>query len=283
MSIVITGANGQLGSLIIKQLLQNVQSDSIIACVRDLEKAKPYLAQGIEVRFCEYDQPESLQQAFAGASKLLLISSSNPDDTIRLRQHAHVIEAAKKSKVGHLLYTSFAFLGTGTISPAHLHLATEHAILTSGIPHTFLRNALYTDFVGVLELDKAIATGELGIYPGDWKFNTVTRGDLALGIAAVLSDAGAGLGHNGEHHGHKHKTYELTAPHSWTFYDLVIALSELTGKPITLRQDPQIQNWIYGFLGKIDTSSTSADLESLIGGSVTSLKESLKPFITMKY
>ncbi|BBH23569.1 NAD(P)-dependent oxidoreductase [Paenibacillus baekrokdamisoli] len=268
MSIIITGANGQLGSLIIKHLLQKVSADQIIACVRDIEKAKEYQEQGIEVRFCDYDQPESLDLAFAGASKLLLISSSNTDDTVRLRQHVHVIEAAKKSKVEHLLFTSFAFLGVGSIPPSHLYLATEHAILTTGIPHTILRNALYTDFVGVLGLDAAIATGELRTYPGDWSFNTVTRNDLALGIAAVLSEPD-----------HKNKTYELTAPRPWTFNELAIVLSELTGKSVSHRQDPEIQNWIYGFLGKIDTSSTSGDLERLIGGPVTSLKESIKPFI----
>jgi NAD(P)H dehydrogenase (quinone) len=271
MSIVITGANGNLGSLIIKQLLQKVSADQIVACVRNLEKAKEFLEQGIKVRLCDYDKPETLDQAFAGASKLLFISSSNNDDTIRLRQHAHVIEAAKKSQVEQLLFTSFAFLGIGTISPSHLYLATEHTILTSGIPYTFLRNALYTDFVGVLGLEAAIATGELRTYPGDWKFNTVTRNDLALGIAAVLSEPG-----------HKNKTYELTAPRPWTFNELALVLSDLTGKRITLFQDPQIQNWIYGFLGKIDTSSTSPDLERLIGNPVTSLKESIKQIIATK-
>ncbi|OAS15836.1 NAD(P)H-binding protein [Paenibacillus oryzisoli] len=268
MSIVITGANGKLGSLIMKQLLKKVSADQIIACVRQPDKAEEYLKQGIEVRFCDYDKPESLDQSFAGASKLLFISSSNTDDTIRLRQHAHVIEAAKKAKVEHLLFTSFAFPGKGLISPTHLYLATEHAILTTGIPYTFLRNALYTDFVGVLGLDAAIAGGELSVYPGDWKFNTVTRHDLALGIAAVLTESG-----------HENKTYELTAPHSWTFNDLAVALSDLSCKPVSLRQNPQIQNWIYGFLGKINTSSTSSDLEKLIGGPVTSLKESIKQFI----
>ncbi|MDQ0086883.1 NAD(P)H dehydrogenase (quinone) [Paenibacillus anaericanus] len=271
MSIVISGANGKLGSLIIEQLLQKVSADQIIACVRHPERATSFLNQGIEVRHCDYDQPESLDQAFAGASKLLLISSSNPDDTVRLRQHAHVIESAKKAQVEHLLYTSFAFLGDGLISPSHLHLATEHSILTTGIPYTFLRNALYTDFIEVIGLKTAIANGELIIYPGDWKFNTVTRHDLALGIAAVLS----------EPDGHRNKTYELTAPHPWSFDELAIIMSESAGKHISIRQDPQIQNWIYGYLNKIDTSSTSDDLERLIGGPITTLKDSVLPFIKM--
>jgi NAD(P)H dehydrogenase (quinone) len=268
MSIIITGANGQLGGLIIEHLMKKVPANQIIACVRQPEKAAEYVERGIEVRYGDYDQPESLAEAFTGASKLLLISSSNADDTVRIRQHAHVIEAAKKAKVEHILFTSFAFPGIGFITPTHLYLATEHAILTSGIPHTFLRNALYTDFVGVLGLDEAITSGELVTHPGDWLFNTVTRNDLALGIAEVLSTPG-----------HKHMTYELTAPRPWGFQELAKLLSELTGKTITHRQDPQIQHWIYGFLGKIDTSSTSLDLERLIGGPVTTLKASIQPFI----
>ncbi|CAG7613767.1 SDR family oxidoreductase [Paenibacillus allorhizosphaerae] len=270
MSIVITGASGKLGRFIINQLLQKVSSEQIIACVRRLESGKPYEEQGIIVRHCDYDQPESLEHAFAGASRLLLISSSHHDDTIRLRQHAHVIEAAKKSKVDHLLYTSFAFPEHGSVSPVHLHLATEHAIRTTGIPFTFLRNALYTDFVGALDINEAIKKGKLSIVPGDWKFNSVTRQDLAAVCAAVLSEPG-----------HKNKIYELTASAPWTFEDLADALSSLSGKTISLQPDPEIRNWIYGFLSKIDTTSTSSDLERLLGRPVTTLKESVKPFISL--
>ncbi|MCP3745470.1 NAD(P)H-binding protein [Paenibacillus sp. A3M_27_13] len=270
MSIVITGANGQLGSLIIQQLLQKVSPHEITACVRHLETGKHYEAQGITVRLGDYDQPDSLEQAFAGASQLLLISSSHPDDTIRIRQHTHIIEVAKKCKVEHILYTSFAFSEASSIPLSNLHLATEHAICTTGIPYTFLRNALYTDFVKTLDLNAAIAKGALDIYPGEWKFNTVTRWDLARGIAAVLSGPDR----------HKNKKYEFVSSSPWTFSDLTAALTELTGRSISLRHDPQIKNWIFGFLGKIDTRSTSDELEQLISGPLTSLKESIRPFIS---
>ncbi|WP_025716491.1 NAD(P)H-binding protein [Paenibacillus sp. 1-18] len=271
MSIVITGANGKLGSLIIQQLLQKVSPHEIIACVRHLETGKHYVEQGITVRLGDYDQPDSLEQTFAGATQLLLISSSHLDDTVRIRQHAHIIEAAKKCKVEHILYTSFAFPEAGSAPLSYLHLATEHAIRTTGIPYTFLRNALYTDFVEKLDLNTAIAQGELDIYPGEWKFNTVTRWDLARGIAAVLSEPGR----------HKNKKYELTASSPWTFTNLAAALTEFTGRSVSLRQDPQIKNWIFGFLSKIDTRSASNDLEQLIGGPLTSLKESIRPFISI--
>lgn len=268
MSIVITGANGKLGSFVIEQLLRKVPADRIVACVRRPESGKPYEEQGISVRYCDYDRPESLAKAFAGASRLLLISSSHHDDATRLRQHAHAIEVAKQAKVEHLLYTGFAFPEKGTCSPVWMHLATEYAIRAAGIPFTFLRNALYTDFVGALDLHAAIRKGQLDIFPGDWKFHSVTRTDLAAAIAAVLSEPG-----------HTNKTYELAAPRTWTFEELAAALSSLSGKTITVRQDPQMRHWIYGFIGKIDTASASDDLERLLGRPVMSLKESVKTLL----
>ncbi|SFF07615.1 NAD(P)H dehydrogenase (quinone) [Paenibacillus algorifonticola] len=270
MSIVITGASGKLGTLILNQLLHKVPANRLIACVRTRETARPLEELGITVRYCDYDHPDSLESAFTGASKLLFISSSHHDDTIRMRQHAHVIEAAKKSKVEHLLYTSFAFPEKGSIPLTHLHVATEHAIRATGIPYTFLRNALYVDFISTLDLNAAIEKGELRVPPGDWLFNSIPRQDIALAAAAVLAEPG-----------HLNKTYELTASDPWTFSDLTAALSDLAGRPISLQQDATIQNWIYGFLSKIDPSSTSNDLEQLMGRPPTSLKESIKPFISL--
>ncbi|MGZ7444209.1 NAD(P)H-binding protein [Paenibacillus sp. TH7-28] len=270
MSIAITGANGKLGRLIMEQLRQQSKNEPVVACVRRPEEEEFLAEWGVEVRRCDYDRPGELASAFAGITKLLLISSPHCDDTVRIRQHAQVIEAAKQAGVEHILYTGIAFPGSGQVPPTQLHLATEYAILASGIPYTFFRNALYTDIAALFELDAAIRSGELVTYPGNWLFNTVTRDDLAAAIAAVLSDTGLR---------HRHRTYELTAPKPWTFGELAAALSELAGKPVVHREDPQIQHWVYGFLGKMDTSSISGDLEALTGRPVMSLKESIVPFV----
>jgi len=271
MSIAITGANGKLGQLIIEELLHHIPPHHIIACVRNPQAAEKFKAKGITVRHCDYDQPSSLKEAFARANKLLLISSSYPDDTTRLRQHAHVIEAAKQAQVKHLLYTSFAYLERASAAPALLHLATELAIRTTGIPFTFLRSALYTDFVEVLGLHTAVNDGYLAIPPGEWKFNSVTRPDLAAAIAAALR----GTGHQG-------KIYELTSPSIWTFEDLASALSSIAGKTISVHQDPQIQHWIYGFINRIDMASTSSDLEQLMGRPASKLQDCLKSLLATK-
>ncbi|WP_339816493.1 NAD(P)H-binding protein [Paenibacillus sp. FSL R7-0216] len=274
MSIAITGASGKLGKLILKYLRQQATNEPIIACVRKPEGATDYEELGVEVRYCDYDVPGSLTPAFTGVDKLLLISGSDIDDIVRLCQHTQVVEAAKRAGVKHLSYTGFAFPGTVQVPPVPLHLATEQAIITSGIPYTFFRNALYADLTSQFGLDSAIRTGELTTFPGEWRFNTVTREDLAKAISSVLGSRPA------PHH--VNRIYELTAPRFWTFQNLAEALSEISGKNVVHREDPQIQSWIYGYLSKLNTTSTTEDLETLIGGPATSLKESILPLIEWK-
>lgn len=99
MTIAITDANGQMDRLLIDELIRFMPAEHIVACVRQSANAADYAEKGIHVRYADYDQPVSFDQAFSGVTKLLLISSSNQDDAVRLRQHQHVIDAAKKAGV----------------------------------------------------------------------------------------------------------------------------------------------------------------------------------------
>ncbi|WP_310833126.1 NAD(P)H-binding protein [Paenibacillus pedocola] len=266
MQIMITGATGQLGGLILENLLQKMPAGQIIAGVRNPGKTSELHQLGLETRIVDYDAPETLDKAFAGVTKLLLISSSNSDDQVRLAQHLRVIDAAQRAGVDHILYTSFAFSQKGNSD--NVHSLTEQAVQDSGLRYTFLRNALYIDFVNVLDLKEAIRSGVLTTLPGNWRFNAVSRSDLALATAAILTQSGQ-----------ENQSYELTASQTWTFDDLAGALAGLAGKPVIHREDPEMQHWFYNFLSTIDTVSTTTDLERWMGRKVTPLKESILPFI----
>lgn len=266
MTIMITGATGQLGRLIITELLQKIPAGQLIAGVRTPDKAAGLKHSGVEIRMTDYDVPELLDSAFRNISRLLLISSPHQDDAVRLVQHKRVIDAARRAGVEHIFYTGFAFSHQG--SPDNVHTLTEQAIADSGLRYTFLRNALYLDFVNVLGLREAVSSGVLLTSPGEWSFNSVTRRDLAQSTAAVLLS-----------NQHDHPSYELTAPQAWTFHDLAEALSEWAGKTVVHREDPGIRHWIYNYLAGINTASTTGDLERWMGRPVTPLKKSIADFI----
>ena len=142
--IVITGANGQLGRLVVQQLLQcGVAPGQIVAAVRSPAKAADLAALGLQLREADYNRPETLDSAFAGATQLLLISSSEVGQ--RLPQHRAVVEAARRAGVAHLAYTSLLHADRSPLGLAAEHVATEALIAASGLPHTLLRNGWYTE------------------------------------------------------------------------------------------------------------------------------------------
>lgn len=143
MSIVVTGATGELGRLVIDQLLATVPATEIAAVVRDEAKAAPLAARAVELRVADYDRPESLKDAFRAGDRVLLISGSEVGR--RVPQHTAVIDAAKAAGVAQFAYTGVLGGPDANFTLADEHKVTEQLILDAGLPHTFLRNGWYTE------------------------------------------------------------------------------------------------------------------------------------------
>jgi NAD(P)H dehydrogenase (quinone) len=287
--IVVTGANGQFGALTIRHLLnKGVVASDIIGIVRSPEKAEPLTALGIEARIGDYDIPASLEPAFAGAEKLLFVSASSMDNTLRVRQHASVVEAARNAGVKHIAYTSLSFPEQMKLGLENVHLATEYMIRTMDIPYTFLRNGFYLDILVNESLRGVIASGEIITSVPSGAMNYVTRNDLALAAATVLTSEG-----------HNNRTYELTSPTAITYNDFAAILSHVSRKTIqhrTVSPDEMFQSMVnsgapagmagfivHGVFAAIEDGQfrfTSEDLISLIGDSYTSVKQAVKEVIS---
>lgn len=220
MKIIITGATGQLGGQTIRHLLQRIPASQIVAVVRNPEKAGSLTELGIEIRQGDYNEPTSLAAAFQGGTKLLFISSPATDDALRVVQHAQVVKAARDAGIRHIAYTGFAFAEDNPF--ALVHLATEYAIRASKIPYTFLRNGGYVEFfVNPASAKASIRTGRIITNAGKGRVNAVSRHDLALAAATVLTGDG-----------HENKTYTLVSRTPWDFDELAAILTELSGTPV---------------------------------------------------
>lgn len=193
--------------------------------IRNEKKAADFKRLGLEVRIGDYDNLDSLHQAFRDLEQVLFISSPSADDTHRIHQHAHVVEALRDAQVEHIIYTSLAFAERMSIGLEHVHLATEHLIKTTGIPHTFLRNAFYMDMLVNPGLQEVVEVGELISSTNDGKINFVMRSDLAQAAATVLMDGKE----------HENRSYELVNPAPFTFTDLAAALSRKFDKKVQHR------------------------------------------------
>ena len=222
MTIAITGATGQLGRIVVEKLKQKVDSSTIVALARNPEKAA---SLGVTARQADYDDVKSLESAFAGVEKVLLISSSEIGK--RASQHKNVIEAAKKAGVKTIVYTSLLHADTSSLSLAAEHVETEALLQNSGIAHVILRNGWYTEnYTG--SLGGAVQAGALVGSAGDGKISSATREDFAEAAVAVLT----GTGHEG-------KVYELAGDVSYTLTDLAAEVSRQVGKTIPYNDLPE--------------------------------------------
>ncbi|MFN9943850.1 MAG: NAD(P)H-binding protein, partial [bacterium] len=131
--IVITGASGMLGQLILKELLKSVPANELVAAVRSPQKVADFASLGVQVRQIDYDRPDTLEAAFTDAEKVLLISGSEVGS--RVPQHANVINACKNANVKLLAYTSLLQADRSPLPLAAEHQQTEILLQDSGLPY----------------------------------------------------------------------------------------------------------------------------------------------------
>lgn len=278
--IAITGATGQLGRLVIQELLKTQAPASLVALVRTPAKAADIAALGVQVRQADYSQPATLTAALQGVTRLLLISSSEVGQ--RTAQHAAVINAAKAAGVGLLAYTSLLHADTSPLGLAAEHQATEALLAASGAPHVLLRNGWYTENY-LASLPAALAHGVVLGSAGDGRIASAARADYAAAAAAVLTrDGQAG------------KVYELAGDTSYTLAEFAAELSRQTGRAIPYQNLPEAEyqaillgaglpEGLAALLADSDTGVSkgglfdgSKQLSALIGRPSTPLAEQLK-------
>ena len=184
MSLVVTGATGQLGRLVVASLLsKGVAADRIVALGRDDERLAELAALGVTARKVDYSDARAVADAIVDAERVLLISGNEVGQ--RLAQHQNVIDAAKTVGVDLLAYTSVAHADTSGIMLAEEHRATEEAIVASGLPHAFLRNSWYIENY-TSQLATYLEHGTILGAAGDGQVSAATRADFAEAAAAVL-------------------------------------------------------------------------------------------------
>lgn len=225
--IVVTGATGQLGHLVIASLLKKVPDAQIVAAVRNVEKAKDLAALGVQLRQADYNQPASWDAALKGADKVLLISSSEIGQ--RARQHQSVIDAAKRAGVKLLAYTSVLRADTSVLGLAAEHKQTEAAIRASGIPYVILRHGWYTENYA-MGISTALKLGAVYGCAGEGCISAATRADYAEADAVVLVSEG-----------HAGKTYELAGDTGFTLGEFAAEISRQSGKQINYVNLPEAE------------------------------------------
>ncbi len=213
----VTGATGQLGRLVLDELLQQADPADIVALARDPGALAAYAEKGVQVRQADYDDPASLDAALRGVDRVLLISGNAVGQ--RERQHAAVIDAAKKAGASYLAYTSILKGDRSPLALAPEHVATERLLAESGLDHDVLRNGWYSENY-TAGLAPSLESGRILGAVGQGRLSTATRADFAAGAAAALLRGDGG------------QVYELAGDESWTMQEFAEEVSRQSGRQV---------------------------------------------------
>lgn len=278
--IVVTGATGRLGSLAVAELLAaGVRPDQIIATGRERTKLEELSALcGVHTRYADMQDPDTLASAFAGADKLLLVSTT--DVGLRIGNHRRAIDAAKSAGVQLIAYTSALNAATARMRLAHEHRLTEEYLQESGIPCVVLRNGWYLENYTEL-LPSILEQRTLPGAAGDGLVAAASRRDFAAAAAAVLTNEG-----------HAGTVYELGGD-AFTLSELAATISDVSRIPVAYSDlSPEsyaaalvstgLPQNIADVLSDADSGlsrgelyTASDDLRRLIGRSATTAREAV--------
>src|SRR6476469_5514508 len=225
MTLLVTGASGHRGRLVVESLLERgTPAADVVAIARNPESVADLADRGVVVRRADYTDPASLDAAFEGVDRLLLVSGSEVGQ--RIAQHANVIDAARRAGVGFLAYTSITRADTSDLALAAEHRATEELLAASGLPHALLRNSWYLEnYTGKLStfLEHGVVLGAAG----EGRVSAATRADYADAAAVVLA------GEDG--HGHEGAVYVLGGDGALTHAELAETVGHVAGREVVYR------------------------------------------------
>jgi NAD(P)H dehydrogenase (quinone) len=226
-TIVVTGATGHLGRLVLAELLRIAPEARLVGAARNADAAKDLAARGVEIRTADYNNPASLATALAGAHKVLLISANVVGQ--RVSQHRNVVDAARTAGVKLIGYTSILRADTSPMGLAVEHLATEKYIRSSGVPFVFLRNGWYTEnYTG--SIAAAVQHGVVLGAARNGRISAAARADYAAAAAVVLA---------GDVKSQAGKIYELAGDSAFTMSEYAAEVSRQSGKPVVYQDMPE--------------------------------------------
>ena len=279
--ILVTGATGQLGTAVVRQLLARTGASDIAVLARDPGKAAGLAEQGVSVRAGDYDDTGSLARAMDGLGRVLLIASGVSRQ--RTQQHQNVIDAARAAGVELLGFTSRSLSGTGGSQNAMMrdYVETEARIGESGVPAVIFRNAQYLDTLPVSLGGAAVFKAGIRVPAGQGRVAYALRREMGEATAnAMLDHSGGG-------------SYVLAGPRAHTFGDVAEALSEISGAEVSYASvgddefvahsveqgmPEPMARYLVGFFADVRANQLgeiSGDLAALLGREPVSLKDGL--------
>jgi NAD(P)H dehydrogenase (quinone) len=223
MIIGITGGSGRVGRYAIDAAMEHVAPEQVVVTTRTPRALADLADRGVQVRYGDFDRPDSLKDAFRGVDRLLIISASNATG-LRHNEHSSAVSAARSVGVTRVAFTSMPNVdkaGHPSGLAAQEYRDGELAVIGSGLDYALLRVAPYTELNAIERMVVPARTGALRLNTGDGRAAFISRSDVgASAVAALVSDE------------YSSSLVDITGAVARTFGDVAAVVGELLGRTI---------------------------------------------------
>jgi len=214
MTYLITGATGNIGSLVVERLIKRGERPRIF--VRDQQKALAKFGDRVDVFVGDLSDAATMKSALTGANALLLLTSGHD----LAAQDDAAAKAAKAAGVKHLVKLSSYGAGEQNVGTGVWHADGESAVRASGIEYTFVRPSGFMS--NALFWARSIkAGGVVRTATGDGKIPFIHPHDIAdVAMEALVSGAYRG------------SSLPVTGPEALSYAEMAEKIAAVIGKPI---------------------------------------------------
>ncbi|MDF2511594.1 MAG: NAD(P)-dependent oxidoreductase [Herbinix sp.] len=215
MKILVTGASGNVGRYVVKELLK--MGEEVVAAGTDISRLQNLFGDCVEAVEFDFTKPETFEGALSSVDRIFLMRPPHlgkPEDLYPF------IKAAQKHSVKLLSFLSLMGIEKNTVPP---HYKIEKYIEAAGIPFAHIRPGFFMQNVSGIHSEEIKEKDMIFIPAGRSKTSFIDASDIGLAIATVLNDSTK----------HKNTAYTITGAEALDYYQVADILSKLTGRRIT--------------------------------------------------
>lgn len=218
MKILITGASGNVGRYVVKELLN--MGERVVAAGTNIENLKKIFGDKVDVVKFDFEDKKTFDEALEEVDRVFLMRPPHlgkPEDLYPF------VDSMKSHNIKLVSFLSLMGVEKNTIPPHH---KIEKYIEGLGVPYAHIRPGFFMQNVSGIHAQEIKEKNEIFIPAGRSKTSFIDAADIGLSIATLLH----------EPEKYKNSAHTITGPEALDYYQVAEILSEVTGKKINYRK-----------------------------------------------